>query len=154
MAMALISSCTSVKNFPKNQYFVYSNKIIIKSNVDKDEKLRLTKELNNYWDDSMQVRKIAKLGVLSVINNPPVYDSNNFSRSIKFMDNYLKSQGYYYANYKHDTLNQFKKNQHRVTPVITINLGKNITIDSVAIDLVDSNLQQLAKQNFNIQHLC
>lgn len=149
MAMALISSCTTVKNYPLNQYFIYSNKVVIKSDISKDENIRLAKELNNYWDDSMQVRKIAKLGVLSIIKNPPVYDSNNFARSIRFMNNYLKSQGYYYANYTHDTINQFVKNQHRVTPVITINLGKNITIDSVAINLLDSNLQQLAQANFS-----
>jgi len=149
LAIILISSCTSVKNFPKNQPFIYNNKIVIKSNIDKDEKVRLTKELNNYWDDSMQVRKVARLGIFSLIKNPPIYDSINFIRSIRFMDNYLKSQGYYSANYKTDTTNQFKYHQHRVTPIVTIELGKNISIDSVSFNLSDSNLQRLAKQNIN-----
>ncbi|MFY7965590.1 MAG: BamA/TamA family outer membrane protein [Chitinophagaceae bacterium] len=142
-----------MKNFPKNQPFVYNNKIIIKSELSKDEKKRLITELNNYWDDSMQVRKVAKLGIFSIINNPPVYDSNNFLRSIRFMDNYLKSQGYYSASYTHDTINQKKLNQYRVTPVITIELGKSITIDSFAIDLADSNLQKLAQQNIQFSLL-
>ena len=147
LAIIFISSCTSVKNFPKNQPFVYDNKIVIKSDINKDEKVRLTKELNSYWDDSMQVRKVAKLGIFSIIKNPPVYDSNNFARSVRFMDNYLKSQGYYYATYSHDTTNSIKNQQHRVTPIVTIQLGKNITIDSVAIDLADTSLQKLALQN-------
>jgi hypothetical protein len=147
LAIILISSCTTIKNFPKNQPFVYSNKIVIKSNINKDEKSRLIKELNNYWDDSMQVRKIVKLGIFSVIKNPPVYDSSNLVRSVKFMDNYLKSQGYYAASYTNDTINLFTKTQHRVTPIVTIDLGKNISIDSVVFDLMDSSLQQLAKQN-------
>ncbi len=147
MAIIFISSCTSVKNFPKNQPFVYNNKIVINSVINSDEKKLLLSELNNYWDDSLQIRKIAKLGIFSVIKNPPVYDSNNVVRSIKFMDNYLKSKGYYYANFNHDTINEIVKNQHRVTPVVTIDLGKNISIDSVAIDLADSNLQKLALQN-------
>ena len=147
MAIIFISSCTTVKNFPQNKPFVYNNKIVIKSNINKDEKKRLITELNNYWDDSMQVRKISKLGVFNMINHPPVFDSNNFSRSIRFMDNYLKSQGYYSASYIRDTINQKKSDQLRVTPVVTIDLGKSITIDSFAIDLADSNLQKLALQN-------
>ncbi len=141
------NACISVKNFPVNQPFIFNNKIVIKSELKKDVKTKLTTELNNYWDDSLQVRKIAKLGFITIIKNPPVYNPNNISRTIKFMDNYLKSQGYYYATFTQDTLNEFKKNQHRVTPVITIDLGKNITIDSISIDLVDSNLQKLTKEN-------
>ena len=148
LAIILISSCTVVKNFPKNKPFLYNNKIVIKSNINKDEKTRLVNELNNYWDDSMRVRKVAKLGLFSIIKNPPIYDSANLTRSIKFMDNYLKSQGYYYASYKSDTINEYKKDQHRVTQNLTIDLSRNITIDSVAIDLLDSNLQKLAMQNF------
>ena len=149
MAIILISSCTSVKNFPLGKPFVFDTKIIIKNDIKKDEKKRLIQDLAGYWDDSMQVKRIAKLGVISVINNPAVYDSSNLVRSLKFMDNYLKTQGYYYASFKGDTLNQYKNHQHRVTPVVTIDLGKNITIDSVAIDLIDSNLQKIAQHNFS-----
>ena len=148
MALALLSSCISVKNYQPNKPFVFNNEIIIKNDISKDQKKSLINELNNYWDDSMQVRKIAKLGVFTIIKNPPVYDSNNFNRSIIFMDNYLKTQGFYYASYKQDTSIVIVKDQYRVTPKVTIDLGKNISIDSMAVDLLDSNLQKLA-----IQHL-
>ncbi len=148
IAITLLSSCISVKNYQPNKPFVFNNKIIIKNDINKDKKKKLEAELNNYWDDSMQVKKIVKLGVFSVIKNPPVYDSNNFVRSINFMDNYLKSQGFYYASYKKDTTSQIKDDQYRVTPIVTIDLGKNISIDSVAVDLIDSNLQKLAVENF------
>lgn len=148
MALALLSSCISVKNYQPNKPFVFNNEIIIKNDISKDQKKYLINELNNYWDDSVQVRKIAKLGVFTIIKNPPVYDSNNFNRSIIFMDNYLKTQGFYYASYKQDASIVIVKDQYRVTPKVTIDLGKNISIDSMAVDLLDSNLQKLA-----IQHL-
>ncbi len=148
IAITLLSSCISVKNYQPNKPFVFNNKIIIKNDINKDKKKKLEAELNNYWDDSMQVKKIVKLGVFSVIKNPPVYDSNNFVRSINFMDNYLKSQGFYYASYKKDTTSKIVGDQYRVTPIVTIDLGKNISIDSVAVDLIDSNLQKLAVENF------
>ncbi len=147
-AIILISSCTSVKNYPAKA-FVYSNKIVVTNNIDSKEKQRLITDLNNYWDDSLQIKKQSKLGLFytKVIDKPPVYDSLNVVRSLKFMDSYLRTQGYYYASLKYDTLNNFVKKQHRVTPVVTIDLGKNITIDSVAFDLIDSNLQKLAMQS-------
>lgn len=148
IAITLISSCISVKNYQPNKPFVFANKIIIQNDINKDQKKKLINELNNYWDDSMKVRKISKLGVFSVIKNPPVYDSNNFDRSINFMDNYLKSQGFYYASIKKDTTSQINGDQFRVTTIATIDLGKNISIDSVAVDFLDSSLQKLAIENF------
>ncbi len=147
--ITLISSCISVKNYQPNKPFIFNNKIIISNDIKKDHKKQLINELNNYWDDSMQIRKIVKLGVFTVIKNPPVYDSNNFNRSINFMDNYLKSRGFYYASYTKDTTWQIKGDQYRVTPIVTIDLGKNISIDSVAVDLIDSSLQKLALENFD-----
>jgi outer membrane protein insertion porin family len=148
IAITLMSSCVSVKNYQPNKPFVFENKIIIKNNINKDQKKKLINELNNYWDDSMQVKKVVSLGVFSTIKNPPIYDSGNFIRSISFMDNYLKSQGFYYASFTKDTTKDIKGDQYRVTPIVTIDLGKNISIDSVAVDLLDSNLQKLAIANF------
>ena len=53
-------------------------------------------ELDNYWDDSLKVRKLQKFGFIYKLRNPPVFDSNNVTRSINFMNAYLNSQGYYY----------------------------------------------------------
>lgn len=148
IAVFLISSCTTVKNYPAKP-FAYNNKIIITNNIDVKQKKHLLEELNNYWDDSLQIKKQSKIGFFhtKIIDKPPVFDSVNLIRSVKFMENYLKTQGYYYSQIKFDTLLTKAKNQQRITTTVTIDLGKNITIDSVAFDLIDSNLQQLAKAN-------
>lgn len=149
LAIILINACTTVKNYPINKPFVYSNKIVLNAALSKDQKLQLTKELEYRWGDSMQVRKVKKLAVITEIKNPPVFDTINFARSIKFMDDYLKSQGYYYATFKTDSSAYAYKKQQRVTPIIKIDVGKIIAIDSFAINLDDSNLQKLAVQNFD-----
>ena len=140
--MACLPSCI-VKNAPK-QPFVYSNQVFVKGSVTKEENKRLTQELQNYWDDSMKVKRVNSFK----IKNPSVYDSLSLERSKKFMNNYLRSQGYYYAYFQKDSIIIKKvREQIRVTPIVTIALGKNITIDSVAFALTDSNLQKIAFQN-------
>ena len=62
----LLASCseekrTAVKNAPVNKPFIFSTSIILKGNLTKDEKKRLTDDLENYWDDSLRVPKIQKL---------------------------------------------------------------------------------------------
>ena len=61
----LLSACSEQKhlkvvNFPANRPFVYSNKINILDTIPKDEKKRLITELQNYWEDSLQVRIVQK----------------------------------------------------------------------------------------------
>jgi len=78
--LAMISSCsilksTTVKNYPLNKPFVFENKVVLNGDISKDEKIRLTNELDNYWDDSLQSRKIQSLAILYKIKNPPVFDS-------------------------------------------------------------------------------
>ena len=149
---------TKVKNYQPNKPFVYSNKVVVTGNASKDEKNRLTAELNNYWDDSLKVLKLQKFGVFYTIKNPPVFDSINVIRTAKFMNAYLNSQGYYYAQIK-DSVPQKKdtvRDQIRTSVIMKIELGKNITIDSVSYTLTDSlhtslndsALQTLAMQQF------
>lgn len=142
--ICIAQSC-SVKNAPK-QPFVYNNQIIVKGNISKDERKRITAELQNYWDDSLRVKRVNQFK----IKNPTVFDTINVERSKKFMANYLRTQGYYYPSFQKDSV-FIKKvgDQIRVTPIVTIELGKNITIDSVAFSLSDSNLQNLAIKNQN-----
>ncbi len=143
--LVICSSCgTVVKDFSTTKPFVYDNKITLNGNITKDEKNRLQSDLDNYWDASLKVRKVEKFfGIKYVITNPPVFDSNNISRTITFMNAYLNSQGYYYGVFtdsvKIDTVN----NQMRTRVAVVINVGKNITIDSVSFDLSDSSLQKL-----------
>jgi len=148
MLLAIMSSCsvltkTTVSNPPVNKAFVYDNKITLKGNLTKDEKIRLTTELDNYWDDSLKVRKIQRFGFFYTIKNPPVFDSLNIFRSIKSMNAYLNSQGYYYANFADSVRIDTVKEQIRASIGMTIDAGKNIRIDSVSYQLGDTTLQKL-----------
>lgn len=150
--LMLVSSCsveqrTSISNPPHHKPFVYETKLNITGNLTKDEKIRLTNELGNYWDDSIRVRKVSQLGVRYVIKNPAAYDTANLVRSIQFMNEYLNSQGYYYANYTPDIATEFIKNQERKKITLTIDVGKNITFDSISYVLKDSTLQKLTEAN-------
>ena len=157
----LLSSCVTVSKFPANKPFMFKNTVILKGNISKDEKKRLTTELNNYWDDSIKVMAVLQFGFIYDYTAPAMYDSVNLNNSVTFMKAYLNSQGYYAANLRDtatfDTvyrrLHDFgwqvqpwhyfghnpKVKQIRATTAMTINLGRNITIDSVSYDLVDSN---------------
>ena len=145
-----VESCTIVRNYPKNKPFVYLNKIKVEGNITKDEKKRLTEELNNYWDDSMKANRVQQLGFLYKIKNPPVFDSNNLYRSKGFMSAYLNSQGYYRSNFFSSFRFDSSKNKIKTTVAFRIAIGKIIKIDSVAYNMldttnrpVDSSLQQL-----------
>lgn len=167
----LFAACSSVKEFPINKPFVFSNTITLKNNVGKDEKKRLTLELDNYWDDSLKARKVQQFGFIYKLKKPPVYDSVNISRSRGFMNAFLNSQGYYYATFKDSvridtvtvrvkkaglfhTLNVFERGepvkQQRANIAFTIDAGKRITIDSVGFAMIytlhkpiDSTLQNI-----------
>ena len=152
-----------VKNYSPTKPFVFSNKIIVTGNVTKDENKRLTLELNNYWADSLKVNKVTKFAFFEKIKNPPIFDTNNIAITIKLMNAYLNSQGYYYANIyalkpnKIDTI----KDQLRTSIIMKIELGKKISIHSVQYNLVDSIhrsandtvLQNLAMNNFSYTYL-
>jgi len=62
------------------------------------------------------------------------------------MNSYLNSQGYYYASFKDSIHKDTIHEQIRVNATISINQGKNISIDSVGYQLEDSSLQELALQ--------
>lgn len=155
----LFAACSSVKEFPINKPFVFSNTITLKNNVGKDEKKRLTLELDNYWDDSLKARKVQQFGFIYKLKKPPVHDSANVMRSRGFMNAFLNSQGYYYATLKDsvriDTvtvrvkkaglfhaLNVFERGepvkQQRANIAFTIDAGKRITIDSVGFAMIDT----------------
>ncbi|MDE3253442.1 MAG: hypothetical protein KGO92_11590, partial [Bacteroidota bacterium] len=148
----MLSSCsvlqrTIVRNAPVNKPFVFNNKVTIKGNISKDEKNRLTTELYNYWDDSLKVRKVQQFGIIYKIKNPPVFDSANIPRSQIFMNAYLNSQGYYYATFEDSVrIDTTQQGQMRANVEMDINIGKNITIDSVSFDMGDSVLQRLTEE--------
>jgi hypothetical protein len=149
--MVILGSCslekrTIISNPPKQKPFVYDTKIAVNGNISKDEKIRLTNELENYWDDSIRVKKVSQLGVRYVIKNPAVYDTTNLERSIGYMNEYLNSQGFYYAQFYPIVNTDYVKNQIRKSIALSIELGKNITFDSIGYELKDSNLQLLTEK--------
>ncbi len=148
MLLAMFSSCsvlqsTRVIDYPTLKPFVYENKITLSGNVSKDEKKRLTDELDNYWDDSMKVRKTLQFGIFYKMKAPAVFDSANINRSINFMNNYLNSQGYYYSTFRDSVKIDTVADQFRTSIHMFIDPGKNITIDSVSYNLGDTTLQKL-----------
>ena len=152
LPVCFFSSCTaekrtSVKNHPINKPFVFDNKIVITSTLSKDEKKRLATELENYWDDSLLARKSLQFGLFYKLRNPPVFDSLNTLRTQRFMNAYLKSQGYYDARLTTDTLLHIHQDQQRVFVRMQISLGKNTVIDSIAYAFSDSSLQRNAVIN-------
>jgi hypothetical protein len=150
--LMLASSCsvekrTSITNPPINKPFVYDTKLNITGNITKDEKIRLTNELGNYWDDSIRVKKVSQLGVRTVIKNPAAYDTANLVRSMQYMNEYLYSQGYYSASFFPEIATEFIKNQERKKIAVNIDLGKNITFDTISYVLKDSTLQKLTEED-------
>lgn len=146
--LVMTSSCSvlkivKVKDYPVNKPFVFENKITLSGNVTKDEKNRLTENLDNYWDDSLKARTIQQFAIIYKTQNPAVFDSANVSRSINFMNAYLNSQGYYYALFRDSVKIDTVTDQLRTSIHMFIDLGKNITIDSVSYNLGDTTLQKL-----------
>jgi len=137
---------TSVKDYPSNTAFIYSNKVVVNGASSKDEKKRLVMDLDNYWDDSLKARKEQRVLFWYRIKNPPSFDTVNVTRSRNFMTAYLNSQGYYYSNIKDSIRFDTLDNQIRVHALMYVTPGKNITIDSIDYQLDDSSLQALTFQ--------
>jgi outer membrane protein insertion porin family len=153
----LISSCTeekflginrvTVNHYPADTPFVYNVKIkVVPDNVSKADEKTLSDNLPDYLDDSLRSLKIQRFGVFYKIKNPPVFDTQNISRSEAFMRAYLNAQGYYHSHFK-DTfyINNFKQ-QERATIVFTVDPGKVTIIDSMSYSLGDTTLRRIAER--------
>ncbi len=150
---------TSVKNPPKDT-FVFANEIHITPGiVSKDEQNRLESALSGYWDDSVRAREVQQFGVFYRIKNAQHFDTFALDRSSLFMRSYLQSQGYYDATlrdtFRIDTFRFGTKDQQfRAIPIMYINPGKRLILDSIAYNFLDTArprpsdtvLQQLALQ--------
>ncbi|MCY7420884.1 MAG: outer membrane protein assembly factor [Chitinophagaceae bacterium] len=147
MALILLASCTVVKQYPQNKPFVFKNLINVVGSISKDEKKRLELELQNYWDDSLKVRMISQFGVRTVIRNPNLFDSTAINSSITFMRSFLNSQGYYNVVLNDSIHIDTVKTQFRTTVLMNVQLGKNLTIDSLAFDFKSPDLQKIVMGN-------
>ena len=100
--LLFVGSCTIVKNYPRNQPFVYKTNINIKGNTARDTVLILQSRLKGQLDDSMRARSVSKI-LWSVMKNPPVYNSDNAEKSVTYMRALLKSMGYTRDTISYDT---------------------------------------------------
>ncbi len=144
LGFLLMASCTVVKQFPKNNPFVYQTNINVKGNVSRDEEKRLETALQNYWDDSLKVPTVVKYGVRTIIKNPYVFDSSDVTISIAFMQSYLNSQGYYNTTINDSIWYTTKKSQVRANILMDISLGKSLTVDSLNFAFANPELAKIA----------
>ena len=165
--LLFMSSCseqrrTKVKDYPLNTAFVFNNSIkIIASDLKGDQKKRLLLDLDNYWDDSLKVKKLQRFVFLYAIKNPPKYDTVNISRSINYMNSYLQSLGYFYTKFnqpvvkvdtfhqkslfhKFDKVKDQNKIQYRTYISFAITPGPKVLIGKVNFKFADSVMQKLA----------
>jgi outer membrane protein insertion porin family len=149
LIIAALASCTIVRKYQPDKPFVYRTNINLIGNFSNEEKKELVAGLKEQLDDSMQVRKVDKL-FLSVMKNPPVYDSANADKSIIFMRALLKSQGYFTDSiYYTHTVNQEKSDQFRTTVDFFVRPGKLVHLDTVTYNLRHPELQYLADSTKN-----
>jgi hypothetical protein len=137
----------TVHNYPKEQEFVFENKIVINDALTKKTANELILNLSNYWDDSLKAKHIRQFGFFNTLIQPIFYQPERMERSILYMRNYLSSQGFHHPELtpvaKTDTIN----NEYRVKLTMQIDLGKKTLFDSVTYALGDSALQAIALQN-------
>jgi outer membrane protein insertion porin family len=147
LVVLLLAGCAGVKNPPKNVPYVYNNDIVVKSDdLGSEERNLLEEKLLLYLDDSLQVQTVSVLGRTRRIN-PPVFDSINIGRSIRYMNGYLNSIGYYYAKFdsfkvKKDV--RAEKNEIRVSNTFYVRPGKSLIVDTLIHRFRNPVLQQIA----------
>ncbi|RYY83860.1 MAG: hypothetical protein EOO15_20550, partial [Chitinophagaceae bacterium] len=137
-ALLLLAAC-SVKNYPVNKPFVYKANVHIQDpSMPRDEKSDIESRLRQQLHDSINVRRVSKVFVISQLKNPPVYDSANADKSIGFINALMHSLGYFRDStwYTADTAR--KGDQLRTTLDFYVVPGKRTLIDSISIALNDT----------------
>ncbi len=148
--MGLFCSCseqrrTTVIDYPLNKAFIYNNKIEIIGTHNKDEKKQLTSVLDNYWDDSIRIKKIQKFGFFYKIKQPAAYNYMNLQRSISFMNAYLQARGFYHASFQDAVRVDTVGDQLQTNILLRINTGNKTLVQDVKYAVADSMLQQITQ---------
>ncbi len=87
----LLFNRVAVKHYPADTPFVYNVKINVKpENISQADQKSLSDNLPDYLDDSLRSLKTQRFGFFYRIKNPPVFDTQNISRSETFMRTYLQ----------------------------------------------------------------
>lgn len=155
VCITVISSCTVVKQYPKDSPFIFENSVNINGDIQKDKKQDLKSELLTQVEDSAEVVENTELPwpkkpwiiPSNVIKKPPRFDSVAVIQSIINMTNLMISKGYRQASVGYDSSMKVSKDQQRIKVVYNVNAGKLNTIDSIAYVFPDSNLQRIIREN-------
>jgi len=152
VVICLLVSCseqrrTTVVNYPINKAFVYNNKIEIAGTGSKDEKKQLTTELDNYWDDSIRIRRIQKFGFFYKMKQPAVFEPINLQRSVSFMNAFLQTRGFYRASFSDTVRIDTVGDQLQTNIVLRITPGSKTLVSKVDYAIEDSSLQAITYQN-------
>lgn len=155
----LLSSCSVVKNYPKNKPFVYETNIKIEGEFSTDDRKELTNQLQQQLHDSLQARRVQVLigtekkgfplrTFYTVLKNPPVYDSINADKSLTFMKALLNAQGYYRDTTTYSARIDTAGDQYRTTIDFTVHPGKLVKIDSIWYNIGTSS-NKIDSQAYN-----
>lgn len=156
LLLLFMTSCSVVpRHYPVNKPFVYRTNINLEGNFSKEEKNNLLSQITNQLDDSVRVRTVYKLFYKgfnrSVLEKPPVYDSVNAERSVKFIRALLNSRGYYRDSISYDTSMLIKHEAHppqyRTTLNFNVKPGKLVVFDSIHYKILQPELQQIAESS-------
>lgn len=152
LLVILLASCGVVpKNYPSNKPFVFKYNVTVEGNVTAAQKTELNSRLSNQLDDSIRVRTARRLiykGInRPVLNNPPVYDSNNADKSIVYMRGLLRSLGYFKDTITYKATIDTVEDQYRTTVNFYVNPGKVVRIDSFSYNIKQADLQTITLAN-------
>jgi hypothetical protein len=153
-----LNSCADFKsavvhNYPKEKAFLYNNKIIVKDAASKHNAKELSIALDNYWDDSIKVRKIRQYGIFNTIVKPQSYQPERMSRTLQYMSNFLASEGYHHPVLIPIVTTDTVKNEWRTTVTMEVTLNKKTILDTIAYQLSDPILQSIALKNLESSYL-
>ncbi|HMP93972.1 MAG TPA: hypothetical protein PKD90_13910, partial [Phnomibacter sp.] len=151
-------ACVAVKTPPYNVPFVYENRLELKApDLTTAQVTEMRDKMMAHYDDSLVVKSRRILGFKQRLSSP-VFDSASVYQTVKYLNGYLNSQGYYYARLDTfaiaiDTFSPrgsikpkylFKsadwKDQHqqlRVSTLIKLDVGRSLKVDSLWYDFVD-----------------
>jgi hypothetical protein len=153
-----LNSCADLKraivhNYPKEKEFIYNNKIIVKDAITKHHAKELSIALSNYWDDSTKVLKIRQYGFFNTIIKPQSYQPERMSRTIQYMSSFLASEGYYHPILTPIIRTDTVKKEWRTTVTMEVELNKKTLLDSIAFQLSNPILQNIALNNSQNSYL-
>lgn len=153
-----LNSCADFKsavvhNYPKEKAFLYNNKIIVKDAASKHNAKEISIALDNYWDDSIKVRKIRQYGIFNTIVKPQSYQPERMSRTLQYMSNFLASEGYHHPVLTPIVTTDTVKNEWRTTVTMGVVLNKKTLLDTIAYQLSDPILQSIALKNLDASYL-